>query len=84
MSPCKLPRLLLALPLLLAACSSTAPIAASGDGVFAVKGDDPDHHRLRYADGQLSRNDSCAIVLGNRLNRRIPPMYVNGSPVGFC
>ena len=58
--------------------------ATSGDGVFAVAGDDAEHHRLRFTDGQLSRNDSCMILMGNRLNRRIPPLYVNGEPVGFC
>ena len=56
----------------------------SGDGVFAVPGGDEDHYRLRFTDGQVSRNDSCMIKLGNRLNPRVPPMYVNGEPLAFC
>ncbi len=55
------------------------------EGVFAVPSeDDPSRHRLRFVDGQVSRNDSCMIRLGNRLNPKVPPMYVNGEPVGFC
>lgn len=70
--------------LLLAACRGTDPLALRGDGVFALPGATPDRHRLRYVDGQVSLNDSCAIQLQNRLNHRIPPLYVNGEPVGFC
>jgi hypothetical protein len=66
------------------ACADMPVLATSGDGVFAVSGEDPALHHLRYVDGQVSRNDSCMIRLGNRLNRRVPPMYVNGEPVGFC
>ena len=69
---------------LLPACLMTPPATSTGDGVFAVPGSDADHHRLRYLDGQLSRNDSCMIRLGNMLNRGVPPLYVNGEPVGFC
>ena len=66
------------------ACAEMPVLTTSGDGVFAISGEDPALHHLRYIDGQVSRNDSCMIRLGNRLNRRIPPMYVNGEPVGFC
>ncbi|MFT7463852.1 MAG: hypothetical protein ACI9EF_002200 [Pseudohongiellaceae bacterium] len=65
-------------------CQSTAPSPTSGDGVFAVPAQEDSHHRLRYQDGQLSRTDSCMIRLGNRLNHRVPPLYVNGEPMGFC
>ena len=41
-------------------------------------------HRLRFADGQVSLNDQCMIQLANGLNPAIPPLYVNGRPVGFC
>ena len=74
---CLLGALLVALA---GACSSHL----DGDGVFAVRGGDPDHPQLRYADGQVSVNDGCAIRLENGLNPRIPPCYVNGRPVGFC
>ena len=39
--------------------------------------------RVRYADGQVSLNDRCPVRLV-KLNRRMPPTYVNGHPVGFC
>ena len=60
------------------------PPILDGDGTFDVPGTKPDRPRLRYRDGQVSRNESCAIRLPNKLNPAIPPMYVNGSPIGFC
>jgi hypothetical protein len=40
--------------------------------------------RLRYFDGnQVSLNDRCA-VRKVKLNPKMPPVYVNGQPVGFC
>jgi hypothetical protein len=40
--------------------------------------------RLRYFDGdQVSLNDRCP-VRKVRLNPKMPPVYVNGQPVGFC
>jgi len=40
--------------------------------------------RLRYFDGeQVSLNDRCA-VRKVKLNPKMPPIYVNGQPVGFC
>ncbi|MFN8548239.1 MAG: hypothetical protein U0527_09840 [Candidatus Eisenbacteria bacterium] len=38
---------------------------------------------LRFADGTVSLNDRCPVRRGH-LNRRMPPVYVNGRPVGFC
>ena len=72
------------LPLLLASCTSTHTHIADTAGAFAVPGKDPTHHHLRFADGQVSPNDSCMILLGNNLNPKVPPMYVNGLPLGFC
>ena len=66
------------------ACQSPPALVLDGEGVFALPGDRPDRHRLRYVDGQVSRNEACAIQLENRLNHRVPPLYVNGRPVGFC
>jgi hypothetical protein len=54
------------------------------DGIFYVLGEDPGHPLVRYADGQLAQADSCAVLLGNKLSRKIPPVYVNGRPIGFC
>jgi hypothetical protein len=40
--------------------------------------------RLRYFDGdQVSLNDRCAVRKA-KLNPKMPPIYVNGQPVGFC
>ena len=68
----------------LAACSAPTIQHALGDGVFTVPGSDAAHPRLRYLDGQVSANDSCMIRLGNKLNPKGPPVYVNGQPLGFC
>lgn len=51
---------------------------------FYVLTEDPLHPRVRYDDGQVSTNDSCMIRLGSKLNRKMPPAYVNGMPLGFC
>ena len=40
--------------------------------------------RVRYFDdGQVSLNDRCA-VRKVKLNPKMPPVYVNGQPIGFC
>ena len=65
--------------------ATTRPIRPlSDDGVFYVLGEDPAHPRVRYQDGQLALDSSCAIQIGNKLNRKVPPVYVNGQPIGFC
>jgi len=48
-----------------------------------LPGKDPLLPRIRYADSLDSPNDRC-IVAGNRLNLKIRPVYVNGTPIGFC
>lgn len=40
--------------------------------------------KLRYLEtGLVSLNDRCA-VRKVRLNSKMPPVYVNGQPIGFC
>jgi hypothetical protein len=40
--------------------------------------------QVRYFEsGLVSRNDRCA-VRKVRLNVKMPPVYVNGRPIGFC
>ena len=56
----------------------------SRDGVTYVVDENPKLPLLRYQDGQMSLSNSCAVIEGNKLNRRIPPAYVNGQPIGFC
>lgn len=60
------------------------PRPLTEDGVFYVQSSEPASPRVRYLDGQVSLNDSCAIRRGSKLNRRVPPIYVNGKPIGFC
>jgi hypothetical protein len=39
---------------------------------------------IRYFEGGLvSQNDRCA-VRKVKLNTKMPPVYVNGRPIGFC
>ena len=38
---------------------------------------------LRFEDGAISLNDRCP-VRRVKLNRKMPPVFVNGRPVGFC
>jgi hypothetical protein len=61
-----------------------APCVLDGAGVFYVAGADAARPRVRYADGQVGPLDHCAIRTANKLSRRIPPVYVNGTPIGFC
>lgn len=60
------------------------PCVLDGAGVFYVASADATRPRVRYADGQVGLGDHCAIRTANKLNRRIPPVYVNGRPIGFC
>jgi len=84
-------RQLLPLPLLVGCATTPIPVpdhegaaVLSGPAAVYVASVDPERPRLRYADGQLSGNDSCFILIGNKLNNKVPPLYVNGAPVGFC
>jgi hypothetical protein len=60
------------------------PRPLDSEGVFYVLTQAPESPRVRYLDGQVSLNESCAIRRGSKLNRRVPPVYVNGQPIGFC
>jgi hypothetical protein len=64
----------------------TSGLAASdppiGEAHF-VDGDIDTLPRIRFADGLVSLNDRCPVRLVP-LNLRMPPVYVNGRPVGFC
>lgn len=53
-------------------------------GAFYIPTSDPLHPRVHYAEGQDSLNDSCIVLTGNKLSRRVPPAFVNGRPIGFC
>jgi hypothetical protein len=60
------------------------PRPLSDDGQFYMWGDSPSKPYVRYLDGQMSRNESCPILRGNKLSRKVPPIYINGAPIGFC
>jgi len=60
----------------LLACSRPAP-------EYIGEQPDPEFPRVRYLDGRGSHNDRCPVRL-NKLNRKMPPVYVNDEPVGFC
>ncbi len=42
-----------------------------------------DFSPLRFEDGAVSLNDRCPVRRA-RLNPKMPPVFVNGRPVGFC
>ena len=57
------------------------PDAPPVEYVGAEAGDG--HRPMRFADGQVSLNDQCP-VRKRGLNLRMPAVYVNGAPIGFC
>lgn len=56
--------------------------SATGAQVY-VQSSHPDYPRVLYPDSLVSANDRC-IVAREKLNRRVRPVYVNGTPIGFC
>ena len=68
-----------------AGCTSEPRVAhlVEDPGVIQYASADTLFPRLVFADGQTSLNDRCMVRLV-KLNKRLPGLYVNGSPVGFC
>jgi len=62
--------------------SETASNMAGADTVAYV---DPaaELSPLRYVPDVVSLNDRCPVRKG-RLNRNVPPTFVNGRAIGFC
>jgi hypothetical protein len=48
-----------------------------------VPGEETDFPRIQYADSLVSVNDRCIVRL-RKLSPKIPPIFVNGLPIGFC
>lgn len=48
-----------------------------------VLGDSPDRPRIMYPDSLVSFNDFCPVRQA-RLDPDRKPVYVNGTPIGFC
>ena len=63
--------------------SLVVSVGATASAQHHVPGSDPEHPRVQYADSLISLNDRC-IVRQNKLSTTIPPVYVNGMPIGFC
>jgi len=63
--------------------SLVVSVGATASAQHHVPGSDPEHPRVQYADSLVSLNDRC-IVRQNKLSTTIPPVYVNGMPIGFC
>ena len=61
----------------------TPQITLNTDAFAAYEDESAEFPRLRFPDGSLSLNDRCP-VRKVKLNRRMPPLYVNGRPIGFC
>ena len=61
----------------------TTALPASSAAQRHVAADDPEYQRVQYTDSLYSLNDQCIVRL-RRLSLSIPPVYVNGLPIGFC
>ncbi len=59
------------------------PAPVSGEKAAEYLDPASEFPKLVFADGQTSVNDMCPVRKG-KLNRRMPAIYVNGRPVGFC
>ena len=42
-----------------------------------------ERYRLRFADGTLTANDTCPVAK-RPLNPKMPAVWINGQPIGFC
>ncbi|HUC44104.1 MAG TPA: hypothetical protein VMR65_08705 [Candidatus Sulfotelmatobacter sp.] len=68
----------------LASCESDRPARLLLSPTPARYADaNPDTPHVTYGDGSVSRNDLCPIRK-RKLNLKMPPVYVNGQPIGFC
>jgi hypothetical protein len=52
-------------------------------GAAAYADDAASLPHIRFGDAGSSINDRCP-VRKNKLNLKMPPLWVNGRPVGFC
>ena len=65
-------------------CSQPEPVALLPCVVPAAYTDSTlNFPQLLFADESASLNDRCP-VRKVKLNRKLAPLYVNGSPIGFC
>jgi hypothetical protein len=69
--------------LIFVGCGQEKARLVENSGTVAYVDSTMEYPHLKYADGQVSLNDKCMIRL-NKLSPKMPPIYVNGRPVGFC
>ena len=70
--------------LLLAGCGGSRPARLIASATMPAYVDPAaESPQIRYDDGQVSLDDHCPIRK-HKLNLKMPPVYVNGRPVGFC
>lgn len=59
------------------------PVVLDDAGPASYVDAEADFTPIVFADGHRTLNDRC-MVRQAKLNLRMPPLYVNGEPVGFC
>ncbi len=85
--------LLFHIPIFVLTLSMAAPRAsAATEGTATVLPDpgwaelvqpDAEFSAMRWSNGEVTLNDRCP-VRKVKLNPSMPPIYVNGEPIGFC
>ncbi|HVQ34399.1 MAG TPA: hypothetical protein VMT33_00195 [Candidatus Bathyarchaeia archaeon] len=77
-------RLLPLLLLALASCAEERParlvVSAKVPSYVDPAAEKP---RIKFDDEQVSLNDRCPVRKA-KLNLKMPAVYVNGKPIGFC
>lgn len=58
-------------------------VASAASAQRFVPGEHAEFPKIKYADSLVSLNDRC-IVQKSKLSLKIPPVYVNWRPIGFC
>ena len=67
----------------LATLGLATTLGAMAGAQVLIKSTHEDFPKVLYADTLISANDRC-IVARSRLNPKVRPVYVNGTPLGFC
>lgn len=58
-------------------------VAGTAEAQRFVTASSPEFPKVKYADSLTSLNDRCAVARA-KLSTTVRPVYVNGTPVGFC
>ncbi len=69
--------------LMFSGCGQQKAELVNDSGAVAYVDSTAEYPRLIFADGHTSINNRCMVRMV-KLNRRMPPVYVNSQPVGFC